>query len=74
MMLHHLWKHYQVPPKNCPEQLVILKEPDVTKSQSAYMTPVDFQDAQYKIKEDMVIWDYAGVQELMSEEFIERSS
>lgn len=60
------------PTKKYPE-LLILKEPGVTKSQSAYMTPIDFQDAQDKIKEEMVIWDYARVQEIKSEEFIERS-
>lgn len=61
------------PPEKYPEELLILKEPGVTKSQSAYMTPIDFQDAQDKIKEEMVVWDYARVQEIKSEEFIERS-
>lgn len=73
MMLHHLWKHGQEHLQNYPEELLIFKELGVTKSQCAYMTPVNFQDAQYKIKEEIVIWDYARAREFMSEEFIERS-
>lgn len=44
----------------------------MARSQCAYMTPVNFQDAQHKIKEETVIGDDARDREFASEEFGKR--
>lgn len=62
-----------VTPRELARRTAHIKGTGCDHNQSAYMVPMNFQDVQYKIKEYIVIWDYARGQKFMSQEGVERS-